>query len=68
MTDSVLSQVVGAGLAARLSAKLGEGVLNGVLTARVGLAAVEVCRPMPFLGTAPPSLSAIAGGLLRKGE
>ena len=37
--------VVGQGLAARLSAKLGEGVLNGLLTARIGLAALAVCRP-----------------------
>jgi putative membrane protein len=63
-----LSQVVGAGLAARLSAKLGEGVLNGVLTARVGLAAIEICRPMPFLGATPPKLSDIAASLLRRGE
>jgi putative membrane protein len=68
MTDSVLSQIVGAGLAARLSAKLGEGVLNGVLTARVGLAAIEICRPMPFLGATPPKLSEIAASLLRRSE
>ena len=65
MTDSVLSQVVGAGLAARLSAKLGEGILNGVLTARVGLAAIDVCRPLPYLGASPPKLSEIARALMR---
>eukprot|EP01037_Dinobryon_pediforme_P013372 gene13372-13487_t len=32
--DSLLQQVVGHGIAAKLSAKLGEGVLNGILTAR----------------------------------
>ncbi len=68
MTDSILSQVVGAGLAARLSAKLGEGVLNGVLTARVGLAAIEVCRPMPFLAAEPPKLSEIASSLLKRSD
>ena len=46
--DSLVQQVIGHGLAARLSAKLGEGVLNGMLTARVGLSALAVCRPMPF--------------------
>ncbi|HRE21161.1 MAG TPA: TIGR01620 family protein [Rhabdaerophilum sp.] len=48
VADSFLSQVLGAGIAARLSAKLGEGVLNGILTARVGIAASDVCRPLPF--------------------
>ena len=51
--DSLVQQVVGHGLAARLSARLGEGVLNGLLTTRVGLSAMAVCRPMPF-GIAPP--------------
>jgi putative membrane protein len=62
--DGLIGQVLGAGLAARLSAKLGEGVLNGVLTARIGLAAIAVCRPMPFLSEKPPLLSDVAGALL----
>ncbi len=65
LTDGVLSQIVGAGLAARLSAKLGEGILNGVLTARIGLAAAELCRPLPYLALEPPRLSDIAAGLMR---
>ena len=36
VTDSLLQQVIGHGLAARLSARLGEGMLNGLLTARLG--------------------------------
>jgi len=55
--------VVGQGLAARLSAKLGEGVLNGLLTARIGLAALAVCRPLPFIEARPPSLSEVVGDL-----
>jgi len=61
--DAVIQQVVGQGLAARLSAKLGEGVLNGLLTARIGLAAIAVCRPLPFVESEPPSLSDVAGDL-----
>lgn len=64
ITDSVLSQLVGHGLAARLSAKLGEGVLNGLLTARVGLAAIAACRPLPFLATDEPKLQDVAGDIL----
>jgi putative membrane protein len=61
--DAVLQQVVGHGLAARISAKLGEGVLNGLLTARIGLAALAVCRPLPFIEVPPPSLADVAGDL-----
>jgi putative membrane protein len=52
--DSILQQLVGHGIAAKLSARLGEGVLNGLLTTRVGLSAMAVCRPMPYaIGRAP---------------
>jgi putative membrane protein len=66
--DSVASQLLGAGLAARLSAKLGEGVLNGVLTARVGIAAIAVCRPLPFLGEPAPTIRDVAGSLFGDGQ
>ncbi len=54
--DSLVQQVVGHGLAARLSSKLGEGVVNGLLTARVGLAAMDLCRPLPFLSVQRPKI------------
>ncbi len=66
--DSLLQQVLGLGLAARVSAKLGEGVLNGLMTARFGLAAIAVCRPLPYLGARPPTLGDVAGGFLPKGD
>ena len=66
-TDA-LSQFLGAGLVSRISSKLGEGVLNGVLTARVGLSAIAVCRPMPFRALAPPALADVAGSLMSGGE
>ena len=37
----------------------GEGLINGALTARVGLAALEVCRPLPFVAAKRPSVSAL---------
>ncbi len=58
--DSLVQQIVGHGIAAKLSARLGEGVLNGLLTTRVGLSAMAVCRPMPFAITAPPSVKDVA--------
>jgi putative membrane protein len=66
--DSLLQQVLGLGLAARISAKLGEGVLNGLMTARFGLAALAVCRPLPFVKEEPPRLGDVAGELLSRAE
>ena len=72
MTDSLVQQVIGHGVAARLSSKLGEGVLNGLLTARLGLMAIDLTRPLPFAELPRPSINDLAGGLLRsapgKGE
>jgi putative membrane protein len=58
--DSLIQQVVGHGIAAKLSARLGEGVLNGMLTARVGLSAMAVCRPMPFAIESAPGIGDVA--------
>ncbi|GAC1562183.1 MAG: hypothetical protein NVS2B5_27000 [Beijerinckiaceae bacterium] len=58
--DSLVQQVLGHGIAAKLSARLGEGVLNGLLTARVGLSAMAVCRPMPFGTDRAPGVRDVA--------
>jgi len=55
--DDLVHQLVGQGLAARLSAKLGEGVVNGTMTARIGIAAIETVRPLPFNALRRPKLS-----------
>ena len=68
MGDSILQQVLGHGLAARLSARLGEGVLNGLLTARVGLSAMAVCRPMPYGARKAPGLAEVAPFLFGSGN
>jgi putative membrane protein len=47
---------------------LGEGILNGLLTARLGLAAIDVIRPLPFTALPRPSLTDLAKDLLRKRE
>jgi putative membrane protein len=58
--DSLVQQLLGHGIAARLSARLGEGVLNGLLTARVGISAMAVCRPAPFAADKPPGIGDVA--------
>lgn len=59
--DTVLDQIVGHGLAAKLSAKLGEGVLNGLLTARLGITAIAVTRPLPYIGAPRPDVRDLVG-------
>ncbi|MCV0424022.1 MAG: YcjF family protein [Roseibium sp.] len=66
--DSLASQVLGHGLAARLSARLGEGVVNGLLTARIGIAAISVCRPAPFVSGNGPTISDFMGELVASSE
>jgi putative membrane protein len=65
-SDSLIQQVLGHGIAAKLSQRLGEGVLNGLLTARLGLAAIDVTRPLPFTALPRPVLADLAKDLLRK--
>jgi putative membrane protein len=65
-SDSLIQQVLGHGLAAKLSQRLGEGVLNGLLTARLGLAAIDVTRPLPFTTLPRPALGDLAKDLLLK--
>jgi putative membrane protein len=66
--DSLIQQVLGHGIAAKLSQRLGEGVLNGLLTARLGLAAIDVTRPLPFTALPRPALGDLAKDLLSKRE
>lgn len=54
LTDGLVEQLVGQGLAAKLSARLGEGVVNGLMTVRVGIAAIRVVRPLPFATQSQP--------------
>jgi putative membrane protein len=62
--DTLLQQIIGHGVAARLSAKLGEGVVNGLMTARIGLSAIDLCRPLPFLAADRPQLKDLTSELV----
>ena len=66
--DSVLQQLVGHGIASKISARMGEGVLNGLLTARVGLSALAVCRPAPFHVEKRPGVADVAPFLFSGGK
>lgn len=70
--DDLVHTALGGTVLARLSRRFGEGVVNGALTARVGIAAMEVCRPLPFSALPRPKVSNLIGrsltGLFQTGE
>ncbi|WP_163846331.1 YcjF family protein [Pseudooceanicola aestuarii] len=59
VSDDMVGSILGGNLLARLSRRFGEGIVNGALTARVGVAAMEVCRPMPFAEATRPRVTGI---------
>lgn len=68
MTDDLIGQFLGQDLLRRLSRRLGEGVFNGALTARIGTAAIAVTRPIPFLDAEPVRLRDLLPELLRRAK
>ena len=71
LTDDLVGSVAGGGVISKLSRRLGEGVVNGALTARVGVAAMELCRPLPFVALEKPGVSGLVSralaGLVSRG-
>lgn len=68
LTDDLVGQFLGQDLLRRLSRRLGEGAFNGALTARVGAAAIEVIRPLPFLDAPRVRVRDILRELFRKDD
>lgn len=60
--DDLIGSVAGGSVLSKISRRFGEGVVNGALTARVGVAAMEVCRPLAFRAETRPSVT----GLVRR--
>jgi putative membrane protein len=72
LADDLVGSVAGGGLLGTISRRFGEGVVNGALTARVGIAAMELSRPMPFVALPRPNtgatISRALAGAFGKGE
>lgn len=66
LTDDLIGQFLGQDLLRRVSRRLGEGIFNGALTARIGAAAVEVTRPLPFIEAPPIRVRDFLGELVRR--
>lgn len=65
LTDDLLGQFVGQDVLRRLSARLGEGAFNGALTARLGVAAIDIIRPLPFVEARPVRVRDVLAEALR---
>jgi putative membrane protein len=63
--DDMIGHALGGGLVSKLSRRFGEGVVNGALTARVGVSAMAVCRPLPWRSLPRPGVAALAANALR---
>ncbi len=63
--DDLIGSVAGGGVVSKISRRFGEGVVNGALTARVGLAAMDLCRPLPFRMGRRPGVSTVTARALR---
>lgn len=62
--DDLIGSVAGGHVLARVSRRFGEGMVNGALTARVGIAAMDVCRPLPFGALPRPKVANVVGRAL----
>jgi putative membrane protein len=58
--DQQIGDFLGAGLLRSLGRRAGEGLVNGMMTVRIGVAATKQCRPLPYLRDAPPTVLATA--------
>ncbi|MEM7544117.1 MAG: TIGR01620 family protein [Pseudomonadota bacterium] len=62
--DDLLGPALGGGILSKVSRRFGEGMINGALTARIGVAAMDVCRPMPFHKRKRPNITTLIRGAL----
>ncbi|MFO0994901.1 MAG: TIGR01620 family protein [Hyphomicrobiales bacterium] len=64
LSDSLIQHMIGKGLVGRISARFGEGTVNGIMTSRIGLAAADVCRPIPQSAETKETLAGLARELV----
>ncbi|MEL7464207.1 MAG: TIGR01620 family protein [Pseudomonadota bacterium] len=63
--DDLIGPALGGGAVSKLSRRFGEGLVNGALTARIGVAAMTVCRPLPFVARERPSVSSLVKNAIK---
>jgi len=59
-------ETAGASLLRVLSARAGQGAVNGLLAARIGLSIMQICRPLPFAEDELPSLKKLRTEIMKE--
>jgi putative membrane protein len=59
-------ETAGASLLRALSARAGQGAVNGLLAARIGLSVMQICRPLPFAEDDLPSLKRLRAEIFKE--
>lgn len=59
-------ETAGASLLRVLSARAGQGAVNGLLAARIGLSIMQICRPLPFAQHELPSLKKLRAEIFKE--
>lgn len=59
-------EAAGASLLRVLSARAGQGAVNGLLAARIGLSIMQICRPLPFAEDELPSLKKLRAEIFKE--
>jgi putative membrane protein len=57
--EDMIGSVASGSIISKFSRRFGEGVVNGALTARLGIAAMDICRPLPFQALPRPRTSQV---------
>ena len=65
LAGTVWSEHLGHRVAAMLSHKLAEGVITAIRTARLGLATMAACRPLPFGEAEQPTLASLRSQVIK---
>ncbi len=65
LAEDMMKHVLTTSMAAKLSARLGQGLLNGGLTARIGIVATTLMRPLPYIERKPPNFKAMVKEVFR---
>jgi putative membrane protein len=66
LVTEIGSDLFGWSVAAKLSARVGQGIGAGLLTGRMGIQAMQLCRPIPFSDKERPRLREIRSRVLTR--
>ena len=64
----LIGHIIGGQVATKLAGRIGEGMINGSLTARLGITATKLIRPLPYIEAKPTSIKTFVKELTRSSK